>query len=159
MVQLRSLFLTGIFCFILLAGNAFAGNRIVHGFSKDAATGIAIPFPKIVVEGGSEWMGDMEGNFTVSVPDGFVKVTVMAYQYLEAEVNLASEDSVKAYLYFAHPFTFQTITMGPAKSIIKTLLKNRSKADPRQERNFQYQSYNKILSSNQYLSALKIYID
>jgi hypothetical protein len=88
MVRLRSLFLTGIFCFVLLAGHAFAGNRFVHGFSKDAATGLAIPFPKIVVEGGAEWMGDMEGNFTLSVPEGQVKVTVMAYQYIESEVNI-----------------------------------------------------------------------
>ena len=59
MFWIRSLFLTGVFCFMLKAGNAIAANRIVHGFSKDAATGIAIPFPKIVVEGGAEWMGDM----------------------------------------------------------------------------------------------------
>jgi Family of unknown function (DUF5686) len=159
MVPIRSLFLTGIFCFILYSAEALAGSRIVHGFSKDAATGVPVPFPKIIVEGGAEWMGDMEGNFTISVQEGPVKVTVVAYQYLEADVYLVAEDSVKAYLYFAHPFTFQTITTGPAKRIIKSLLKIRSQADPRSERNLQYQSYNKILITTQYFSALKIYLD
>ncbi len=86
-----------MFCFSF-SGKAV--NRVVFGFSKDATTGKPIPFPKITIEGSrTEFMGDMEGNFTLSLPEGPQLVVVHAYQYLEAEITVNGEDSVKAFLY------------------------------------------------------------
>ena len=138
----------------------FGTNRIVHGFSKDASTGKPIPFPKITVEGSLiETLGDMEGTFSVVLPEGRSQVVVHAYQYLEAVIDFQDGDSIRAYLYYAHPFTFQTITTPPAKNLVRQILKKRSEIDPRKERNYQYQSYNKLVITTSYVSAVKVYID
>jgi len=157
-LNVRNIFLTWFL--FLLTMPSIAGNRFLHGFSKDAATGKSIPFPKITIVGSkTEFLGDMEGNFTIPAPEGNIDIVVSAYQYLSAEIRVSSGDSVKAYLYFAHLFSFQTVTVGPAKSLVKKLLKKRSRSDPGKERNYQYQSYNKLLITTSYISALKLYLD
>jgi hypothetical protein len=133
---------------------------MVLGYARDAATGKPIPFPRITIEGRkSEYMGDMEGNFTIPVAPGQKGIVIHAYQYLEAELSYQGEDTLRGLLYFAHPFTFQTITTGPAKGLVRRLLRQRSTMDPRKERKYQYQSYNKLVITTAYVSALKVYLD
>lgn len=138
---------------------AFSQNRIIYGFVKDAATGKPIPFPKIVLEEGKlEQLGDMEGNFTLILPATCTSVTFKAYMYLESEQPITSDDSLKVYLNFAHPFSYQSITSPSARQLIRKLVKNRADIDPQREKGFEYQSYNKTVITTQYISALKLYI-
>ena len=112
------------------------------------------------MDGGEvEAMGDMEGNFSIQVPVQSQKLIIKAYTYLDAELNFFDSDSAKAYMYYAHPFTFQTITTSPARRIVKSILRNRKFSDPRSERNYKYQSYNKIVVTTNYISALKVYLE
>jgi len=133
-------------------------DRILHGFVKDAATGKSIPFPHLVVDGNLEFMADMEGHFSISVPTGSHKIVAKAYTFLESELVFDVEDSVQLYLYYAHPFTFQTITTPPAKKIISAIKRSRSKIDPSKEKNIQYTSYNKFIITTSHISALKLYL-
>lgn len=137
-----------------------AQDRWIHGFAKDAATGKPIPFPHIWVDNGKiQAMGNMEGQFSLKIPLESKRIMVKAYSYLEADVILDTEDSVKAYMYFAHPFTFQTITNPAARNLIRKIWKARGEIDPRKERNFQYQSYNKLVITTNYISSLKLYLE
>ncbi len=104
-------------------------------------------------------MGDMEGIFSLKVPADNRRIQVKAYSYLEADVFPEEGDSARAYLYFAHPFTFQTYTHPKTRNLIRNLWKNREAADPDQERDFQYQSYNKLVITTQYISSLKLYLE
>lgn len=144
---------------LLIFGAARATPRWVHGYARDAATGKPLPFPKIDVEGGSQYLGDMEGHFSVLIPRSPCRVVVSVYQYLEAELDIREEDSIRARLYFAHPFTFQTITTGPARMVVRQLRRTRRSIDPDRERNFSYDSYNKIVITTQYVSALKVRLE
>jgi len=100
----------------------------------------------------------MEGSFSITVPKESQRIMVKAYTFLEAELNIEDEDSAKALLYYAHPFTFQTITTPPAKKIITSIRRQRSNIDPRKEKNFKYQSYNKFVVTTNYISALKLHL-
>lgn len=148
-----------LFLFFLLTWNVHGQSVVIQGQAQDAATGKAIPFPKVVwEETGKEYLGDMEGQFQLVLPDFNQHISVSAYQYLGASLK-AESTSLTAAMYYAHPFTFQTITTGPAKGLVRRLWKSRSKLDPDKEEGYQYQSYNKIVITTQYVSALKVYLD
>jgi hypothetical protein len=101
----------------------------------------------------------MEGHFSLKIPGDNPRIQVKAYSYLEADLFLDKGDSAKAYLYFAHPFTFQTYTHPAARTLIRNLWKKRPEIDPAEERNFQYHSYNKLVITTQYISSLKLYLE
>lgn len=146
------------FCLILFQFHGFSQSRILHGFVKDAATGKSIPFPHLIVDGSLEFLGDMEGNFSITIPSTSQKILAKAYTYLESELNLESEDSAKLYMYYAHPFTFQTITTPNAKKIISSIRMKRTDIDPRKEKNFEYSSYNKFVITTNHISSLKLHL-
>jgi hypothetical protein len=152
--------LTGCLLFLNCAV-APAQSRKVFGYARDAATGKPLPFPHVLVDDGKQHgFGDMEGWFSFTVPKASQKITVKVYSYLEADIQLEEdEDTLRANLYFAHPFTFQTITTPPARALIRCVWKKRSQIDPRMERNFQYHSYNKLVITTNYISSLKLYLE
>ena len=156
------LYIAFAFFGVALAGTqkAAAQTRIIYGTAKDGATGRQIPFPHILVDGGKlEGFGDMEGHFTLTIPANSRHLTVKAYMFLEAELDLGQADSVVAILYYAHPFTFQSITAPATRKLIQSLTASRSKIDPRKESNYQYSSYNKLVITTGYMSALKLHMD
>lgn len=137
-----------------------AQTRIVHGYAKDAATLRPIPFPLISTEDGQyQAMGDMEGHFVIQLPRSEEQLLVRAYSYLHSQIAPDAKDSARAYLYFAHPFSFQTITHGPSKVLMKQLRKARSRIDPRNEMNFNYLSYNKVVITSQSILAVKLHLN
>lgn len=152
--------LLGCFLFFIGLSSAFSQNRILYGTIRDGATGKPIPFVHVTIEGlEKEAMSDMEGVYTIPFAPGAKKLVFRAYMYLESEVEIGTEDSLNAYLFYAHPFSFQTITSPKTRQLISQITRVRNQIDPRKEKNYQYQSYNKVVLTTQYVSALKLHLD
>ena len=146
--------------FLVSIGTLAAKERLVRGFAKDAATSKPIPFPIISSEDGVyQAMGDMEGNFVIQIPFSVENLTIRAYSYLPETVVPDLADSARAYLHFAHPFSFQTITYGKSKDLMKQLKKVRYAIDPRMEKSFSYLSYNKVVITTESILSLKLHLD
>ena len=154
-----------LFCLaaILQFSDAFAQKRhsLIHGLALDAVTGRPVPFPVISVEGDSlEYLGDMEGSFILPTVNAAEKmIHVRAYQYLYADMKANPGDSVIARMYYAHPFTWQPLSLRPARELVGRLVKKRRQADPAREKNFSYSSYNKSVVTTENIMALKVYLD
>ncbi len=153
-------FLACIACLALFS-KVSAQPKNIYGQAVDAVTLKALPFPIISVEGDSlEYLGDMEGNFSVPVgkgPDKFIRVR--AYQYLYADMKVRPGDTVRAQMYYAHPFTWQNLSLAPARKLIASVLKKRRSIDPAREKNYRYKTYNKSLITTENMPALKVYLD
>lgn len=140
--------------------SANSQNRTLFGNIRDGATGKPIPFCHILVEGEEkEALADMEGFYSISISQKAKKLVFKSYMYLESEMEIGKEDSIDAYLFYAHPFSFQTISAPKARKLISGLTRVRSKIDPREETDFQYRSYNKLIITTQHVSALKLHLD
>lgn len=152
--------LFGCFLFLGFVGFCHAQERILFGQVRDGATNKPIPFVHVIHENsGRECLSDMEGKYSFAIKPGTGKMIFKAYQYLDAEVEIGQEDSLDAHLFYAHPFSFQTITAPATRKLINDLRKVRSRIDPRKEVGFQYQSYNKVLITTSYISSLKMHMD
>lgn len=148
------------FLFLLFAYDTVGQERVLFGTIKDGATHKPIPFVHVMVDGDEkETLSDMEGQYSISVSQNAKKLIFKAYQYLDSEVEIGKEDSINGHLFYAHPFSFQTITAPSTRKLIGKIQQARSKIDPRKETGFQYQSYNKVVITTQYMSALKMHLD
>lgn len=135
-------------------------QRIIFGNIKDGATGKPIPFCHILVEGeDKEALSDMEGFYSIPIGPLSKKLIFKSYMYLETEMEIGKTDSLDAYLFYAHPFSFQTITAPQARKLILGITRVRNRIDPRKETGYQYQSYNKVVITTQHMSALKLHLD
>jgi hypothetical protein len=101
----------------------------------------------------------MEGEFSLPAKKGEALLKLRAYQYLDVEVKARSGDSLQILMHYAHPFTWQHLSLQPEKKIIRQLLKQRSSVDPAKETSYAYRSYNKSLITTGNMPALKLYLD
>ena len=138
---------------------AKAADRQLIVFCQDAATRRSLAFPILSIEGdSSEILGDIEGMISLSSRMAKGKrIKVRAYQYLPAEVLVdGSVDTLRLEMHYAHSFTWQHHSLRKDRQMMDKILKARSKINPGKERNYQYQSYNKLLLTTSDLLALNL---
>jgi hypothetical protein len=146
--------------YVFLVSNSFSQQINTAVYVVDAVTQKPIPFPVISCEGDSlEYLGNMEGGLLVPLKKKEVRIRVRAYQYLDEEMNVKPGDSVKISLHYAHPFTWQNLSLQAEKKLVMQLLRNKSNADPGQEEHYRYRSYNKTLVTTSNMPGLKLYLD
>jgi hypothetical protein len=149
----------GFQTFFAIHGRAQAFR--IKGKVVDAVTLKAIPFPIVKIDGDSlEYPGDMEGSFSIPVngPKELV-CQVRAYQYLFAEMKMKPGDSLSVPLHYAHPFTWQHISLQKEKNLISGIRKLKRKINPDAEKNYRYQSYNKSLVTTGNIIGLKLFLE
>ena len=141
---------------------AKAADRQLVVLCQDAATRHSLAFPILSIAGdSSEILGDMEGIISLSARMAKGKrIKVRAYQYLPTEVLVdGNVDTLRLEMHYAHSFTWQHHSLRKDRQMMDKILKARRKINPGKERNYQYQSYNKLLLTTSDLLALKLYLN
>lgn len=141
--------LTLLSLFLVLLGNLSAQNRNIQGYVIDEESHEYLAFVNILSQDGKYGTStDIDGKFTLSIPESTIKLTLSYVGYEKREISLNDKSRYllkmekKAYL-----LSELEIKPGinPAHRIINNVLDNRDLNDPKKLKSYSYTSYDKMV--------------
>jgi hypothetical protein len=145
-------FFIGLSCI----GERLFAQHVLSGRVTDAATKRGIALVHIIHSpSGKEFLSDPDGNFQIILPYASGSLLFKAYQFATINIEVTSASYIEVSMELNSYFEFADRTDLATKTVIQKVLKNRRYNNPAKEKNYAYDSYNKLVVTTSQIQQAK----
>lgn len=124
---------------------------VLETFSKQPISSVHITAPDSKLE----YITDLDGKFSITIPSEEKYLIFEAYQYRTEEIRIPPVDTLQVNLNFYSLFEFDYETDLSTRYLLKKVLSSKKFNDASREKNYSYDTYNKLTISSTSLNKAK----